>query len=179
VTPSPSPHFHPHRDDDLLWLVKALATDGALRINCGGGRFRDRKGGSWSEDRFYVAGWPLFLKTLDEEDVEVSEPALRKTARWFFEEGNLLQAYKVPLPVGQYRLHLHFLEGEKRQTNARKFDIVIESVTRRTEYEPLSAGFGVPEVLTFEVPVTDGTLDLDFERLAGDPQLSGLVIERL
>ncbi|HVR76663.1 MAG TPA: malectin domain-containing carbohydrate-binding protein, partial [Planctomycetota bacterium] len=179
LTPSPSPQFHPHRDDDLHWLVKTLAADGVLRINCGGARFRDTQGRSWSEDRFYRAGWPEFLRELDARKVRIPESALQKTTRWFFEARPVLEGYKIPLPVGRYRVDLHFLEGELRKTGMRQFDIVLEGVIRQAGYEPLNAGFGVPNILTFELPVTDGTLDLDFTRRVGDPQIIGMVIQPL
>ena len=68
-------------------------------------------------------------------------------------------------------------EGHVKKRGKRVFDILLEGKPVQTDYEPLANGFGVVDVLEFDVAVEDGALDVTFTRRVGDPKLSALEIE--
>ena len=94
---------------DLRWLLERLIQGAPVRINCGGKEFVSKDGTVWGEDRFFVGGRPqstwLSGVLADTPDYE-----LYKARRHFrYSEAG---GYEIPLPVGKYKVTLHFVERQ-------------------------------------------------------------------
>ena len=90
--------------------------------------------------------------------------------------------YRLPLPPGRYRVGLYFSEiiYASRPEGRRVFDVVIEGKKVLEKYDAFaSVGFARLEVRRFEVDVTDGILDIVFERQVENPRIAALEIEVL
>jgi hypothetical protein len=173
------------RAADARWLLETLASGAPLRLNCGGGdeAHRDLEGKVWGRDAFFRGGQPWY-----HSDLEPPAGSRRRrvqpvhtTTRWLPSPERILPAYAVPLPRGMYRVTLHFIEGgwPLPEDRTGRFDVRIEDGPVLEAYAPLdAAGPGVPDVRTFEVPVQDGQLEIDFARLEeGLPCIAGIEIE--
>jgi tetratricopeptide (TPR) repeat protein len=167
--------------DDLRWLLGTLATSGAVRINCGAEEeFIDKAGKTWGKDRFFLGGWALWPASLDIADTE--DDYLYKTVRRFGPWIEL-SSYVLPLPPGRYRVRLHFAEIQMRMAGLRRFDVFLQGERILGDLDDVKeAGFGHATVKEFETEVTDGSLEIRFERPRDKPvwlpEISAIEIER-
>jgi hypothetical protein len=89
--------------------------------------------------------------------------------------------YRIPLPVGRYRVTLHnsetyFQEGREQ----RVFDVIIEGETVLESHEPLAHGWATAYEDGFDVDVSDGLLDMEFvRRRIQNPQICAIEIRRV
>jgi hypothetical protein len=85
------------------------------------------------------------------------------------------------VPLGRYRVVLHFAEVVCHSREQRVFDIEIEGKPVLIDYEPLAAGFATAEQKVFETTVEDGFLDIRFiyQVRFDDPKISALEVHRL
>lgn len=174
------------RSVDMLWLLRCLDSGGPIRINCGGPVLAAADG-VWSYDRFACGGHTIYLPELHPFFAGVEEGTLYLNERYFVTDvptplGPLLPAYAIPLPPGDYRVTLHFVEGFCRTPGCRVFDVLLEgaiALEDLEDYEPLSAGFGVRDLKTAPVRVDDGELNIDFRRKVENPKISAIEIERV
>jgi serine/threonine protein kinase/tetratricopeptide (TPR) repeat protein len=163
---------------DLIWLVEQIEEGRPIRLNCGGVDCGTARGKVFSQERFQRGGQHIYLHRLD-NDSEIEDRALYQNMRDFWEPARVIPGYAIPLPKGTYDITLHFIEGEWMELGSRRFDVYLEEWPYLAEYEPLKAGFGVPDPCSFEdVPVLDGTLNLDFKRRVGHPAICGIEIEK-
>jgi serine/threonine protein kinase/tetratricopeptide (TPR) repeat protein len=169
---------------DVRWLLAQLAAGGGIRINCGGEEYRGPKGEAWGRDRFFRSGYANF-ENLDRTDHYSGEirgterAALYQTARWF-PEGEFARAgYSIPLPPGTYRVALHFAETVWTEPRKRVFDVLMEGKEVLPGYEPLTRGSVTADSKTFDIPVTDGCLEIEFRARKDNPQTAAIEIERI
>ncbi len=168
------------RPADLLWLLKELEDHGAVRINCGGTDYRSSGGTIWGKDRFYCGGIDEYYHLLDRgQDETLKGNPCYQTTRYFRNMRKVVPAYRIPLPPGDYRITLHFIEGNFREFPSRIFGIILEGEPLLKKYEPLQKGFGIPDKKIFELPVMDGMVDIEFVRYTNHPKISAIEIEKL
>jgi tetratricopeptide (TPR) repeat protein len=166
---------------DLLWLLKTLQGEFAIRINCGGGKYRSSTGVPWEEDRFYSGGnlyegaRSVFALGIHGTDDDL----LYRTERYFPSNEVTPAAYHFPLPTGSYRITLHFAEIYHKQPGKRCFDVLLEGTRVLKEYEPGSKGFATADEKTFNTEVKDGLLDIEFVPRVENPKISAIEIEPL
>ena len=91
-------------------------------------------------------------------------------------------AWNFPLASGTYQINLFFAEtpyaGGVRSSGSRVFGIKMENNTVLNNFD-IYATAGMNAVKkSFTVSVTDGTLDIDFVRIVGNPQVNGIEIVR-
>ena len=171
------------RGQDIRWLLEALRDEGAIRVDCGSQQDCCRKRGPrWSKDRFYVGGTPARLAKLRRPEVH---PVLW-TERFFPGNGELVPAYSIPVPLGQYRVTLHLGEGYFDSPGKREFDVLLEDQVVESGHDPFQKGNlldslhlpgAVPYLLTKEVTVEDGSLDLTFRRRIDKPNVLGIEVQ--
>ncbi len=171
--------------ESYRWLLTDLRDRKAVRINCGGAAFKGR-GKSWGRDRFHRGGGERYLKRLQRDvagsydpDAALEDQPLYLTAREFGSGAPIMPGYSIPLPPGTYAVTLHFIEGsDDRDTDRRRFAVLIEGEVRLPDCEPMRNGYGVPELREVRVEVKDGALDLEFIRNPRKlgPQLSAIEI---
>ena len=91
-------------------------------------------------------------------------------------------AWNFPLSSGTYDVNLYFAEtpyaGGVKTAGARVFGVKMEGNTVLNNFD-IYATAGMNAVKkTMTVTVTDGTLDIDFVRIVGNPQVNGIEIIR-
>ncbi|MEJ0033788.1 MAG: malectin domain-containing carbohydrate-binding protein [Bacteroidota bacterium] len=91
-------------------------------------------------------------------------------------------AWNFPLSSGTYQVNLYFAEtpyaGGVKASGARLFGVKMENNTVLNNFD-IYATAGMNAVKrSFTVSVTDGTLDIDFVRIVGNPQVNGIEIIR-
>ncbi len=142
---------------DIRWLLEKLGADDGIRINCGGGDVASKSGKRWSRDRFFWRGRAGGRSNLDVAGTE--DDALYQTERFFLLEEQKPLSYMVPLPVGQYRIILHFAELHLEKGGNRRFDVFLEGRRFLKNYEP---PLRKAKQESFSVPVNDGLLEIEF-----------------
>jgi len=162
---------------DHRWLLETLAGGGALRIDCGVPDLEAGKDRGWSGDRFFLGGSDTPSLESGDQEAAPDGDAIYRTERLFSGKGSFRAGYLVPLPPGRYRVTLHFCERMNRAPNGRIFSILLEGRTALEGYEPLEAGYEMPDVRSFDLDVTDGALDLDFAVHQGAPSIAAIEIE--
>ncbi|HAK95691.1 MAG TPA: hypothetical protein DCM87_12010, partial [Planctomycetes bacterium] len=153
---------------DMRWLLDAFA-NGAIRIDCGGEKDLVVDGVAWGKDRFFVGGRLGNGNT--GYAIAKGLPAIYEGERWFpHQEGGW---YRIPLPPGEYRVALHFIE----LCCVRSFDVRIEGEHVLSGYaSQAEVGYGTPDVKSFDVLVEDGTLDVDFTSTLENAHITGIEI---
>ena len=125
-----------------------------------------------------MSGYTYSLGTMLRSHEKSPASLIYESQRYFPDGDPGSIAYAIPVPLGKYRVTLHFIEGESLKRGERVFDVLVESTIRTSEYEPLlSSGFGVPGVLAYDVEIADGVLNVDFRRRSGTPQICGIEVE--
>jgi hypothetical protein len=94
--------------------------------------------------------------------------------------GGTVMQWNFPVQSGTYQVNLYFAEspytGGVRKAGGRVFHVNAEG-TRKLSNIDIYAQAGMNALKKqFEVTVTDGTLDLDFVRQVGNPQVNGIEI---
>ncbi len=163
--------------DNLRWLMEQLKEGNTIRINCGGGDYIGGNSTKWSRDRFYRGGRSMKVRLSKEDAAGVEDLPLYATNRYSEQPpGGLI--YRIPLPLGQYHVTLHFAElvhgilvgGE------RKFDVAVEGKTVFEEYE---LPFRKPDIHRLKTSVDDGFLDIEYKQGSTSfPMISGIEIVR-
>ncbi len=164
---------------DLRWLLAELHEKKAVRINCGGGEYRDETGAIWGRDRFFTCGhrFEEGTRRLFTENITGTEDdPLYQTERFF--AGTLPQSeYRIPLPPGEYRVTLHFAELYWSQPGHRVFGVRLEGRTVLDEYDAAGKGLAMADKKSFDLHVDDGILDIDFIQRIENPKISAIEIQ--
>ena len=170
-----------------MWVIRQLATQGAVRINCGGPTYRDGGGRTWEADRCFEGGrrFPGSSIRLGSVPIDGTEDdALYLTERRFpgliksaAPSRDAFRGYRMPLPPGNYRVTLHFaqlaaLSPAANADVAREappvFGVRLEGRDVLSEYKPTSRGENSAEAKgPFDISVTDGWLDIEPVRIDG------------
>lgn len=160
-----------------------------LRINAGGSMTTDLAGNTWAADQAYGPGIPWGFEnppsgSFGSVDRLANDPtfdvggteddAIFATERWG------LQAYRVNLPDGDYRVSLMFAEGYASITGPgqRVFDVSMEGVEVAADVDIYAAvGFAQAYTIVVDgVTVQDGRLDIEFTANVQNPMICGVEI---
>ncbi|HEY9006880.1 MAG TPA: malectin domain-containing carbohydrate-binding protein [Ohtaekwangia sp.] len=94
--------------------------------------------------------------------------------------GGTAMQWNFPVQSGTYQVNLYFAEspyaGGVKQAGARVFHVNAENNRMLSNLDIYAAAGMNALKKTFQVSVTDGTLDLDFVRSVGNPQVNGIEI---
>jgi hypothetical protein len=161
---------------DIRWALSRLSAGETARIDCGGGDSEPVAGESWGRDRFFDGGEATNKRGIDIAGTQ--REAVYRTQRRFPQGYLQTSAYRVPVPRGAYEVTLHFAEVSWMSKGLRTFDILLEGKTVQPGYEPFVAGFRTAEKLRFEIPVTDGILDIELAPGKDWPSIAGIEIRR-
>ena len=121
----------------------------------------DRRGRTWSRDRFFDGGYEPGRYTAIIRDSDDS--ALFQKRRWWRGgETFLSPGYRMPVPCGRYALGLHFSRARPaaREGEEGAFDVACEGEDVLQGYNPGAGAIGVLEERRFDVEVADGCLDI-------------------
>ncbi|MCB0666462.1 MAG: hypothetical protein KDC80_11590, partial [Saprospiraceae bacterium] len=156
----------------------------AMCINAGGNLnntgaepFTDQNAVAWDKNKYSESGEGKYsaisVANLLNSDQNTSERPLYRTYRvgeqfW----------YRIPAPVQEtYTVTLHFAEPNSYVAGDRVFRIIAEGQVIADSYDIVQEAGGnkTAVTLSFEVPVNDGTVDIEFEGLSGAKTNKALV----
>ena len=86
--------------------------------------------------------------------------------------------YRIPMPLGKYRIVLHFFEVWGRESG-HPFDVLGNDKVLVEDYTPRTLGRYVPVEEPAVVDVVDGMLQLDFVPHEGHVSVSGIEVIRM
>lgn len=140
-----------------------------VRLNAGGPEV-SFGGEVWVADTFFQGGF-----TFDAGDVSIigtTKDDLYETERG----GNF--TYEIPVPEpGTYTVDLHFAETFWEEENARVFDIAIEGVQVKNDYDIFAeVGFNTATILTYSSEVTDGNMTITFTTETDNSKVSAIEV---
>ena len=141
-----SVHFHVHFEDP--------------QINAGGAAFVDGAGETWMADTGFSGG----VATQHVADVlGTDDDALYNDVL----EGDLI-SFEWFAPPGSYEAHLYFADHTATVAGQRVFDIRVEGQEVLADVDVVAAvGALAAHEVAFEVPVTDGAMNIEIEKDAG------------
>ncbi len=139
-----------------------------IRINAGGDSYTDGKGQKWAKDDGYSGGEQF------EEDARITgtkDGELYQNERF----GDFSYAFKVP--NGRYTVTLKFAELYWTEPSKRIFTVEIEGEKVLSDFDILAKG--KPRTAldrSFNVEVTDGSLDMAFAPVVDNATVAGIEI---
>ena len=141
----------------------------AIRINAGGGAIVDSAGRTWAADYAFSGGRTFATqKPID----GTSDDKIFQSERW----GKPF-SYAVNVPTGDYDVRLYFAEIFFDQPGKRVFDIQIEGVTVRSQFDVLDVVPAFTAVVhNYAVEVSDGVLNVAFVPTVQNAKLSGMEV---
>ena len=133
--------------------------------------YTDSSGAVWAPDSGFTGGASWQGTAVDVANT--TSDTLYHKHRWG------MTGYRVAVPQsGTYRVTLHFAELVFSEAGRRVFDVTAEGATKLDDLDVYVAAGGANRALTrtFDVAVSDGTLDLGFSSTADDAMLSGIQV---
>ena len=147
-----------------------------LRVNVGSASsFVDTEGNTWAADFGYNTG---YSEATTNAISGTTYAAIYQTRRIDRSTGAELK-YQFTVPNGNYEVRLHFAEvwSGAYATGIRVFDVSLESLLSLDNLDIFSeVGANAALVKSIPVSVTDGQLNIDFQRVAQNPNLSGIEV---
>ncbi|MEJ7694911.1 malectin domain-containing carbohydrate-binding protein, partial [Daejeonella sp.] len=147
----------------ILHYASASGTPTSYRINAGGGAITTSLGNFTADASFSPS--PGNTASTGNAIAGTTDDALYQTER-FSSSGEM--TYKLPIANGQYKVVLHFAETFWGATGQRKFDIKIENVLVKDNYDIYAkVGSNTATFETFNTTVADDTLTIYFDARTG------------
>lgn len=142
-------------------------------MNAGGLAYTAQDGVAYSYDRYYVGGSE---GSATDPIAQTEDDTLYQSERW----GTF--SYHFPVKAGTYDVDLHMVEAwyGPAQAGSRVFNVEAEGETLVQDFNPLTAGHDVAQVITLEnVEVTDGELTLAFAATMNEANVAAIVVRGL
>jgi hypothetical protein len=140
---------------------RAQATPTSVRINAGATTsYTDTNGNAWLPDQFVTGGTAY----TNSNTIAGSTPAPQVYRSERYGQGKSSFAYNIPVSNGTYNVNLDFAESYVTGPGQRIFNVSINGAQVLTNFDIYAAagGMNIPVVKTFNVPVTNGTLNINF-----------------
>lgn len=147
-----------------------------LRIDVGNDRaYTDASGRTWSADEDFSGGLTVDRGSIDIADTD--DDRVYRTERWG------LDGYALPVPVGMYKVRLHFAETspDVAAGGKRVFSISVEDRSI-VDLDVFEAAGGARRALVKtldNVIVRDGSLDIGFTPTRGAAMINAIEVEPL
>jgi len=173
TTPAPEPTTAaPTTPPPSTTAAPAPSGDAVERINsASSSSYTDASGAIWTPDKGAVGGNVWQGGNVDV--VNTTSDALYRKHRWG------MSGYKVPVPeAGTYTVTLHLAELVFNASGRRVFDVTAEGALKVDDLDVFAAAGGANRALerSFNVPVSDGTLNLGFASSQDDPMVSAIEV---
>ena len=155
--------------------VTTVAATAVYRINAGGTAFTDSSGNAWTADKLYNTGSTYSVTTAIAGTVD---DKLFQSERWDGATAPDLQ-YSLPVSNGNYRVNLYFAENyvPNQVVGNRVFDVLIEGQVAFNDLDIFQqAGASTALILSKDVSVTDGTLNISFGRVVENPKINAIEV---
>ncbi len=164
----------------------------SLRVNCGGGEFKDDDGIEWLADQMYKDGSWGFVDgdAVDRSLGDHKKMTGAKDIPMYLTERFGMSAYRFTVPNGKYTVVLHFNEtyygtGGVAETfnddpaTPRRFNVTLNGKPVLSNFSPLQEAGGAnytPVVRSFETETTDGRIEINFKQVDASPEINGIEI---
>ncbi|MEM7511105.1 MAG: malectin domain-containing carbohydrate-binding protein, partial [Bacteroidota bacterium] len=141
------------------------------RINAGGVTYNSSAGKTFQADTYYSQN--SSTSAYNSNIGETQDVALYKTERRGTSFG-----YDIPMENGTYDIRLKFAELQWLESGKRRFNVKVEGATLLNDLDIFaSSGFGIAvDKELLGVQVQDGTLNIDFQALAGEAQICAIEV---
>jgi len=155
-----------HVRDALVPL--AAPEDGVhLRLNAGGKALVDGTGHAWERDRFGRGG---------SSKKKLYDVAGTLDDRVFADvrTGKFIR-YSIPVPAGTYTLNLLFADPQFTGAGQRTFNVTVEGQPVLADFDVAASGGGRSAISrSFQLTITDGKLDINFQGVVGKAIVSAI-----
>lgn len=148
----------------------------AMFINCGASSaYTDKNNRTWQADAKYVSGNVYTSYTYTNAN------AIYNSERNFNMKSKN-EGYQISAPNGKYYVRLHFAEIYFPIAEQRKFKVFVEGTNPYTanngviDLIAITGDRAVPFLLDTTVEVTDGALNINFEKVLQNPKVSAIEI---
>jgi len=155
---------------------RTQATPTSVRINAGATTsYTDNNGNAWLADQLVTGGTTY----ANSNTIAGSTPAPQVYRSERYGQGKTSFAYNIPVTNGTYNVNLDFSESYVTGPGQRIFNVAINGTQVLTNFDIYAAagGMNIPVVKTFNVAVTNGTLNVNF--LPGsveNPKVNGIEV---
>ncbi|MGL5913874.1 MAG: malectin, partial [Bacteroidales bacterium] len=167
------------------------------RVNCGGPTYKDVNGNEWSADVHKTASdtWGSLSWTDDYKNYPPFYGSQRRTNEVIhgtfdselfrtFRYGQHKLRYEFPVPNGDYRVELYFVEpwygrgGGMNSQGWRKFDVAINNNTVLKDFDIYkTTGYSTANKQVFRTKVLDGKIEISFPKVsAGQAVIAAIAI---
>jgi hypothetical protein len=159
----------------IVSLPAAAQTQQPIRVNCGGPTYTDSKGQVWQADFGFKGG------NATSRSVNVAgttDPLLDETSR-VNNTSTASLVYTFPVANGTYHVNLHFAEtsGHLEQVGARVFNVKIQGTTVFKNLDVYAAaGANLSFVEGADIPVTNGSVTIEFDNVVGYAKVDAIEI---
>ncbi len=147
----------------------------AYRINAGGPNYTDVNGRLWAADLGFNTGNTF---SVTNGIAGTADDTLFQSERW--DPGSAPElVYSLPIENGDYRVNLYFADicTCTHSVGGRVFDVLLEGALVLNNLDIYSeVGANTALVKTFEISVTDGTLNIQFLHVVENPKISAIEV---
>jgi malectin (di-glucose binding ER protein) len=155
----------------LAVLPNALCAQ-TIRVNCGGGSYKDSQGQAWLADTGFSGGT---AESIAATVAGTADPLLFEDYRWN------PTGYSFKVANGQYHVNLYFVESNPQAEviGGRVFDVSLQGSKTFANLDIFSeVGANAALVKTANVTVTNGAVTIGFAHVAGlSPKISAIEID--
>ncbi|MEM7040995.1 MAG: malectin domain-containing carbohydrate-binding protein, partial [Bacteroidota bacterium] len=142
-----------------------------FRINAAGPDYTTGAGDLFVADNYFANG---STASTGNAIAGTTDDALYQTNRW-----NANLQYNFPVSAGNYQVVVHFAEiwSGGQTPGVRVFDVIAEGQVMLDDYDIFAdVGGYTAATHTFQIPVTDGNLDLDFLASANNAAVNAIEV---
>lgn len=157
----------------LLGAAAFLHADNSIRVNAGGPAYTDASGHNWAADGGFNGGGTYATAAAI---ANTTMPVLYQTEH--YGNGATLE-YTAAVSNGPSTVTLKFAEIWFTAAGQRVFNIVINGTTVESNFDPFAAAGGANIAVdkTYQVTVTNGTVDIQFVPVVSNPKVSAIEID--
>ena len=160
--------------------LEGSATSAARRINAGGDLFVDSAGRVWQADAGFNDGNSGQSTTTEDIGPDGMEDDVLFQRQRFDRSGGQNLQYNLTLSDGDYQVRLLLAETIAGNffAGAREFGVTLEGQTEWASIDIFAAvgGNQALELLSGVVTVSDGVLNIGFERITGNPTVAAIEV---
>lgn len=146
-----------------------------IRINCGGGDFKDAQGNAWLADRNYSKDTMAYSHKVPIAGASPDMQGLYQSSRYRYTDASF--SYNFPLPNGRYAVILKFADYTYDSAGHYDFDVLLNGQKVLNHFDPDTVSGSKTAVdKKFDTTVTDKALRIDLIGHKGGALINGIEI---
>lgn len=155
--------------------LQIKAVPDTIRVNCGGGTFKDTEGNTWAADHGASGGMVFSAKT-PIPDARPDILPLYQSSRYVYPNDKF--SYRFVVPNGKYKVTLKFSDYVFDTPGHHVFDVKINGSTVLTNFDANAVSKPRAAIdKTFETSVDDKSIAIEFLAHAGGAIINGIEIQ--